>query len=108
MGDPFDGSRYRDYLPPEERAAAANVEPKVYQTPAVGTGSVLVYAPSAGGPWRAIWHGEGDRHESTALFVFADIMRWAFSRTDQVFMAELHTESVGGPSKTRLAPLPDH
>jgi hypothetical protein len=78
-----------------------------YETPELGSGSVLVYPPHRVGRWRPIWQEpDTERHETTESDIFAQIMRWAFARTDSVHMVELHTSVVGGPSTTRLAPLP--
>ncbi|MGW4524073.1 hypothetical protein [Amycolatopsis sp. NPDC004378] len=66
-----------------------------------------MYPPHRVGSWRAIWQDHGtERHETIESDIFAEIMRWAFTRTDSVYMVELHTSVVGGPGTTRLAPLP--
>jgi hypothetical protein len=98
--------RYRDYLPPAGTTSAAS-SAKAYERPELGTGSVLVYPPHRTGRWRAIWQQrDTERHETTESDTFAEVMRWAFARTDSVHMVELHASVVGGPSTTPLAPLP--
>ena len=100
--------KYRHYLTAEQAATESEPCPaETSEPPEPGSGAVLIHPPHRVGYWRAIWQdGATDRHETAESPVFAEIMRWAFARTDDVSMAELHTSTVGGPSTTRLAPLP--
>lgn len=98
---------YRDYLSHPAGTAPEASSEKVYDPPEPGTSSVLMYPPHRTGIGRAIWQDRGtERHETTESDTFAEIVRWAFTRTDSVYMVELHTSVVGGPGTTRLAPLP--
>ncbi|QKV74193.1 hypothetical protein [Amycolatopsis sp. Hca4] len=88
----------RRQLPPDwrERQQEALQELK----PTVGTGSVTVLLPGHRRPWSAVW-GKTPHVEPGEYFdaeTFREVVRWAFDRTNEVYLRERSGEL------TRLAP----
>lgn len=86
--------RYRHYLPPAERKLPSGWRDRIEQqadvTPEPGTAYVTIHYPGVRRGWLALLGADktGPHVDAFEADTFAAATRWAFERTQHVYMAE--------------------